>query len=50
MKKYITPNAEMVTLDTKDIMIASIGEHVLEDSRPTSNQKGWIPDFDSWSN
>ena len=52
MKKYVTPYMEMVTLDTKDIMIVSGGQHNLDDmgTRPTQGQTGWIDEFDSWGN
>ena len=45
MKKYITPNAEMVTLETSDIMVTSIGTIDLDGSKPAQGQPGWIPEF-----
>ena len=51
MKKYVAPFAEMVILETKDIMIASGGVLDLDDAsnRPTQGSKGWIDEFDSWA-
>ena len=45
MKKYFAPNAEIVDLDTRDIMVVSGGDVLMEDITPKENEKGWIPDF-----
>ena len=50
MKKYVSPFAEIVTLETKDIMITSGGVLDLDSGagKPSSGDKGWIPEFDNW--